>query len=76
MHHWSVAKSARHLVMHANAITNVYRLYKKSISKEMDNDNDLYLHSTTKLSGLLRYWSCYTNIDVFIGLENGKFLRK
>ena len=63
---------------HANANCSVFidYIYKKSISREMDNDNDLYLHSMTKLSGLLRYWSCYTNIYVFIGLGNGKFLRK
>ena len=33
----------------------VYRLQKASISKEMNNDNDLNLHSMTKLSGWLRY---------------------
>ena len=33
----------------------VYRLKKESISKEMNNDNDLNLHSMTKLSGWLRY---------------------
>ena len=33
----------------------VYRPYKESISKEMNNDNDLNLHSMTKLSGWLRY---------------------
>ena len=32
----------------------VYRPYKESISKEMNND-DLNLHSMTKLSGWLRY---------------------
>ena len=32
-----------------------YRPYKESISKEMNNDNDLNLHSMTKLSGWLRY---------------------
>ena len=31
------------------------RIYKKSISKEMNNDNDLNLQSMTKLSGWLRY---------------------
>ena len=25
----------------------------------MNNDNDLNLHSMTKLSGWLRYWLCY-----------------
>ena len=34
----------------------VYRPYKESISKKMNNDNDLNLHSMTKLSGWLRYW--------------------
>ena len=34
----------------------VYRPYKESISKEMNNDSDLNLHSMTKLSGWLRYW--------------------
>ena len=34
----------------------VYRPYKESISKEMNNDNDLNFHSMTKLSGWLRYW--------------------
>ena len=33
----------------------VYKPYKESISKEMNNDNDLNLHSMTKLSGWLRY---------------------
>ena len=33
----------------------VYRLKKESISKEMNNDSDLNLHSMTKLSGWLRY---------------------
>ena len=33
----------------------VYRPYKQSISKEINNDNDLNLHSMTKLSGWLRY---------------------
>ena len=33
----------------------VYRPYKESISKEMNNDNDLNLHSMAKLSGWLRY---------------------
>ena len=35
----------------------VYRPYKELISKEMNNDNDLNLHSMTKLSGWLRYCS-------------------
>ena len=34
----------------------LYRPYKESISKEMNNDDDLNLHSMTKLSGWLRYW--------------------
>ena len=53
----SVAKPARHLVMKNKfKFFCVYRPYKESISKEMKNDNDLSLHSMTKLSGWLRYW--------------------
>ena len=37
----------------------VYRPYKESITKEMNNDNDLNLHSMTKLSGWLLYWQGY-----------------
>ena len=33
----------------------VYRPYEQSISKKMNKDNDLNLHSMTKLSGWLRY---------------------
>ena len=33
----------------------VYRPYKKSISKEMNNDNDLNLHSMNKFSDWFRY---------------------
>ena len=33
----------------------VYTPYKESISKEMNNNNDLNLPSMTKLSGWLRY---------------------
>ena len=33
----------------------VYRLYKESISKEMNNDNDLNLHLHDQMSGWLRY---------------------
>ena len=33
----------------------LYRPYKESISKEMNND-DLNLHSVTKLSGWLGHW--------------------
>ena len=29
---------------------------RNEFSKEMHNDNDLNLHSMTKLSGCLRYW--------------------
>ena len=50
-----VAKPARHFG-HAMPIFWVYRPYKESISKEMNNDNDLNLHSMTKLSGWLRRW--------------------
>ena len=52
----AVAKPARHWVMQMQ-IFSVYRPYKESISKEMNNDNDLNLHSMTKLSGWLRYWA-------------------
>ena len=48
-----VAKPARHLVMQ---FFSVYRAYKESISKEVNYDNVLNLHSMTKLSGWLRYW--------------------
>ena len=44
----------------------VYRPYKESISKEKINDNDLNLHSMTKLSGWLRYW---TAVSSFLSLE-------
>ena len=33
----------------------VYRPYMESTSKEMNNDNDLNLHSITKLSGWPRH---------------------
>ena len=33
----------------------VYRPYKESISKEMNNDNDLNLHLHDQMSGWLRY---------------------
>ena len=36
---------------------HVYKLSTKSISKEMNNDNELNLHSRTKLSGWLCHWS-------------------
>ena len=36
----------------------VYIPYRESISKEMNNDNDLNLHSMTKLSGWLRTKKC------------------
>ena len=51
-----VAKPARQFVM-LRKFFCVYRPYKESISKEMNNDNDLNLHSMTKLSGWLRYCS-------------------
>ena len=55
-----MAKPARHLVMQIQ-IFNVYRPYRDSISKEM-NDNDLNLQSMTKLSGWLCYWYSCTSI--------------
>ena len=44
---------------------SVYRPYKESITKEMNNDNDLNLHSMTKLLGWLRYWEPYLNGNGF-----------
>ena len=35
----------------------IYRPYKESISKEMNNDNDLNLHLHDQMSGWLRYWT-------------------
>ena len=52
----AVAKPARHLVMQMQ-IFLCFWPYKEWISKEINNDNDLNLHSMTKLSGWLRYWS-------------------
>ena len=51
----TVAKPARDLVMQILWVYRpyflwVYRPYKESISKEVNNDNDLNLHSMTKLS--------------------------
>ena len=45
---------------HANANFSVFadRIYKESISKEMDNDSDLNLHNMTKFWGWLCYWLC------------------
>ena len=45
-----VARPARLLVMQIQ-IFSVYRPYNESISRGMNNDNDLNLHSMTKLSG-------------------------
>ena len=39
---------------HANFLC-LWTAYKESISKEMNNDNDLNLHSMPKLPG----WLCY-----------------
>ena len=50
----TVAKSARLLVMQIQ-IFSVHKPYNESISREMNNDNDLNLQSMTKLSGWLRY---------------------
>ena len=50
-----VAKPARQFGHMLCKFFCVYRPYKESISKEMNNDNDLNLHSMTKLSGCLRY---------------------
>ena len=46
----SVAKPARHLACKCKFFVFIDR-YKVLISKEMKNDNDLNLHSMTKLSG-------------------------
>ena len=51
---YKVAKPARQFG-HAMQIFLCYKPYKESISKEMNNDNDLNLHNMTKLSGWLRY---------------------
>ena len=41
---------------HANAnFFGVYRPYKESISKEMNNDNDSNLHLHDQMSGWLRH---------------------
>ena len=40
----AVAKPVRHLVMQMQFFC-VYRPYKELVSKEMNNDNDLDLHS-------------------------------
>ena len=45
-----VAKPGRHLVMQMQIF-----LYEESISEEMNNDDDLNLHSMTKLLGWLHY---------------------
>ena len=37
---------------------SVYRLYKESIYKAINNDNNLNLHSMTKLSSSLRHCCC------------------
>ena len=53
-HYPAQAKLARHLVMQMHFFC-FYRTYQESIPKEMNNDNQLNLHSMTKLSGWLRY---------------------
>ena len=54
LHPTAVARPAVHLVMQMQIFLSLWP-YKESISKEMNNDNDLNLHSMTKLSGWLRY---------------------
>ena len=44
------------LFLRCQQIQNVV-IWKESISKEMNNDNDLKLHSMTKLSDWLRYYA-------------------
>ena len=57
----------------------LYRLYKESISKEMNNDNDLNLHSKTKL--LARGWlrcctgNYFTNATYSEQFGNSELLR-
>ena len=46
----SIAKPARHLLMQVQVFLCL-KTVKESISKEVNNDNDLNLHSMTKLSG-------------------------
>ena len=44
---------------------SVFMDYKReSISKEMNNDNDLNLHRMTKLSSWLRYWWVFFGVGV------------
>ena len=59
-----VTKPAWYLVMQMQ-ILGVYRPYKESISKEMNNDIELNLHSMTKLSGCLRYCRLLPRPTVF-----------
>jgi hypothetical protein len=47
---------------HANANSN-YRLYKESISKEMNNNGDLNLHLHDQKSGWLRQ---YSNLFMYV----------
>ena len=56
----AVAKPARHLVIYKCKFSCVYSHYrpcKESISKEMNNDNDLNLNLHDQMSGWLRYWA-------------------
>ena len=56
----SMAKPTQHLVMQRQ-IFCVYKLYKESISQEMNND--LKLHSMTKLLDWLCYWTLYAIVN-------------
>ena len=57
---------------HANAkfsvlIRKIFCVYKESISKEMNDDNDLNLHLNDRMSGRLRYEiNRYKSCNAFI----------
>ena len=51
---FTVTKPARHLVMQMQ-IFCVYKPYKESISKEVNNGNDLNLHLHDQIVGWLRF---------------------
>ena len=65
---YAVAKPARQFGHAIGKFFCVYRPYKDPISKEMNNDNDLNLHSMTKLSGWLRYCLYDPLGNLFTGL--------
>ena len=72
----SVAKPARqigHAMLVFLCLFCVYRPYKESISKKMNND-DLNLHSMTKLSGWLCHWPGLWLRAVTSGLLPSKYM--